>query len=100
MHIYINIDTFGSSVLSLLRVLVGGWSVHYQLAQDAYMPDLQPVEQHSLLWATLFFHIFLLCGSIFGLNLFAGFMCDTFYSLQGTEQLEEVQWLSVRQVLG
>lgn len=42
---------------------------------------------------------FVLLGSLFGLNLFAGFMCDTFYSLQGTEQLEEVQWLGVKNLL-
>jgi hypothetical protein len=42
---------------------------------------------------------YVLLGSLFGLNLFAGFMCDTFYSLQGTEQLEEVQWLGVKNIL-
>ena len=53
----------------------------------------------STIQATAFFELFVLLGSLFGLNLFAGFMCDTFYSLQGTEQLEEVQWLGIQNLL-
>ena len=63
------------------------------------MIDRNPVDGYSKAQAAAFFISFVLLGSLFGLNLFAGFMCDTFYSLQGTEQLEEVQWLGVKNLL-
>ena len=47
-----------------------------------YEIGFQPVPGHSIVQAAAFFHLFLLIGSFFGLNLFASFMCDTFYSLQ------------------
>jgi len=56
---------------------------------------VQPVIGFSMTVASLYFHVFLLAGSFFGLNLFASFMCDTFYSLQGTAQLEEVQFCKI-----
>ena len=92
-------DSLASSVIVLFRVLTLNWSTYYQYAQDAYDVNLQPVPGFSMSLASLYFHVFLLVGSFFGLNLFASFMCDTFYSLQGTEQLEEVQWLGVIQML-
>lgn len=94
-----NFDTLGSSVLLLLRVLTLSWSTYYVYAQDTVAIGVQPVLGYSLMQASLFFHLFMLVGSFFGLNLFASFMCDTFYSLQGTAQLEEVQWIAVKALL-
>ena len=92
-------DAFPSAVLCLMRCLTLTWGIYWASAQDAYEEGLQPVAGYSMVQASLFFHFFLLIGSFFGLNLFASFMCDTFYSLQGTEQLEEVQWLGIKQML-
>jgi hypothetical protein len=92
-------DTFTSSVLCLMRCLTLSWGVYWMMAQDAYEIGYQPVLGYSMIQASAFFHLFVFAGSFFGLNLFAGFVCDTFYSIQGTEQLEEVQWMSVKQVL-
>ena len=91
-----NFDSFGTASLTLMRVLTLYYLPYWFSAQDAYEIDKQPVTGYSMVQASAFFHLFLLVGSFFGLNLFASFMCDTFYSLQGTEQLEEVQWLSIR----
>jgi len=84
-------DSLDSSIVVLFKCLTLNWVQFYSFAQDAYQPDLQPVLGYSMSVASLYFHLFLLVGSFFGLNLFASFMCDTFYSLQGTAQLEEVQ---------
>ena len=92
-------DSLSSSVVVLIRVLTLNWLTYYQLAQDAVAEDVQPVPGFSMMQSSLYFHLFLLVGSFFGLNLFASFMCDTFYSLQGTSQLEEVQWMGVQQML-
>ena len=94
-----NFDTLGSSIMLLVRVLTLSWSTYYVYAQDAVSIGVQPVMGYSLMQASLFFHLFILVGSFFGLNLFASFMCDTFYSLQGTAQLEEVQWMAVKALL-
>jgi hypothetical protein len=92
-------DSVASSVAALFRILTLNWSALYFYAQDAYHVDIQPVPGVSMALASLYFHTFLLVGSFFGLNLFASFMCDTFYSLQGTAQLEEVQWMAVKAML-
>ena len=92
-------DTLPSSVAVLFRCLTLNWSAFYVYAQDAYLRDVQPVPGVGMVTASLYFHLFLLVGSFFGLNLFASFMCDTFYSLQGTAQLEEVQWMAVKAML-
>lgn len=84
-------DSLDSSIAVLFKCLTLNWVGPYSLAQDAYQQDMQPVIGYSMAVASLYFHLFLLVGSFFGLNLFASFMCDTFYSLQGTAQLEEVQ---------
>lgn len=84
-------DSLDSSIVVLFKCLTLNWVGFYSLAQDAFQQDLQPVVGYSMTVASLYFHLFLLVGSFFGLNLFASFMCDTFYSLQGTAQLEEVQ---------
>ena len=94
-----NFDTLTSSIAVLFRILTGSWTGYHFNAQDAVAVDVQPVIGFSMTVASLYFHVFLLAGSFFGLNLFASFMCDTFYSLQGTAQLEEVQWIAVRAML-
>ena len=92
-------DTLGSSVAVLVRCLTWSWVATYEYAQDAYQIDIQPVSGINIVTASLYFHFFLLTGSFFGLNLFASFMCDTFYTLQGTAQLEEVMWNTVKKTL-
>ena len=92
-------DTLFSSCILLFKCLTLNWIGSWQLAQDSVAVDVQPVPGFSMTQASLYFHVFLLFGSFFGLNLFASFMCDTFYSLQGTAQLEEVQWLAVQKML-
>jgi hypothetical protein len=94
-----NFDTLGSSIVTLCKCLTLAWSSYYQYAQDAVVEDIQPVNGHSFALASIYFQIFILVGSFFGLNLFASFMCDTFYSLQGTAQLEETQYRAVKQML-
>jgi hypothetical protein len=72
-------DDFPSSTITLFRVLTLYYLPYWFSAQDAYQIDMQPVTGYSMVQASSFFHIFLLVGSFFGLNLFASFMCDTFY---------------------
>jgi hypothetical protein len=92
-------DSLQSSFYVLFRVLTLSWATYFEYAQDAHLEDVQPVPGINMIQAALYFHLFLLVGSFFGLNLFASFMCDTFYSLQGTAQLEEVQWMAVKKML-
>jgi len=92
-------DSLASSVAVLFKCLTLSWSTFYWYAQDVVAVDVQPVKGAAMTQASLYFHIFLLVGSFFSLNLFASFMCDTFYSLQGTAQLEEVQWMAIQQML-
>jgi len=92
-------DSLQSSFFVLFRVLTLNWATYFEYAQDAHLEDMQPVPGKNMIPAAIYFHLFLLVGSFFGLNLFASFMCDTFYSLQGTAQLEEVQWVAVNKML-
>ena len=94
-----NFDTLTSSIAILFRILTLGWTDYFLNAQSVVAVDVQPVLGYSMGLALVYFHVFLLAGTFFGLNLFASFMCDTFYSLQGTAQLEEVQWIAVRAML-
>jgi len=93
-------DTFPSAVLLLFRCITKKWVQYYVSAQDApWLPDEQPVPGQNHVIASLYFHSFIMVGSFFSLNLFISFICDAFYSIQGDEQLEELQWMSVQQMI-
>jgi len=92
-------DSLDSSIAVFFKCLTLNWAKYYTYAQDAYLVDVQPVPGINMAVSSLFFHLFLLIGSFSGLNLFASFMCDTFYPLQGTAQLEKVQWMAVKAML-
>jgi hypothetical protein len=93
-------DTFPSAVLLLFRCITKKWVQYYVSAQDApWLPDEQPVPGQNYVIASIYFHSFIMIGSFFSLNLFISFICDAFYSIQGDEQLEELQWMSVQQMI-
>ena len=94
-----NFDTFFSSGLLLFRCITLKWVTFYAAAQDApNQLNQQPVLGNSMITASIFFHLFILFASFFGMNLFVSFMCDAFYSIQGEDQLEELQWMSVQKM--
>jgi len=95
-----NFDTFGSSMLVLFRCLTLKWVQYYASAQDApFQAGIQPIPGNQMILSSIFFHIFILFGSLFSMNLLASFMCDAFYSIQGDDQLEEIQWISVQKMV-
>eukprot|EP00802_Teleaulax_amphioxeia_P000493 Tamp_00493.p1 GENE.Tamp_00493~~Tamp_00493.p1 ORF type:complete len:2407 (+),score=357.69 Tamp_00493:375-7223(+) len=95
-----NFDTFPSAVLVLFRCITLKWVMYYHSAQDApWLANEQPVAGQTMVIASLFFHLFILVGSFFSMNLFISFMCDAFYSIQGDEQLEQLQWMSVQKMI-
>ena len=95
-----NFDTFGSSILVLFRCITLKWVQYYVSAQDApFIAGIQPVQGQQMFTASSFFHLYILFGSFFSLNLFVSFMCDAFYSIQGDEQLEDIQWVSVQKMI-
>ena len=95
-----NFDTFSSSMLLLFRCLTLKWVQYYASAQDApYEKDIQPIFGNQMIQASIFFQIFILFGSFFCMNLLVSFMCDAFYSIQGEDQLEEIQWISVQKMV-
>lgn len=92
--------------------------------QDAVAPGVQPVENHNMAVASVFFMAFIFVGSFFALNLFVSFIVDGFYgrvspflrliasqclvlmcvvllpAAQGTDsQYDEIQYASVNKMV-
>ena len=88
-----NFDTFGSSVLLLFRSFTMKWTTYYALAQDAaFEDDVQPIFGQQMVLASIFFHLFMLFGSVLCMAIFKAFACNAFHSAQGENQLEESLW--------
>ncbi|CAG0913025.1 unnamed protein product [Notodromas monacha] len=78
----INFDNVGMAYIALFQVATfEGWLDIVEDAMDSRGVDQQPVRDNNQ-YASIYFVIFIICGSFFTLNLFIGVIIDNFNALK------------------